>query len=84
LGSLPVALTNKLFTSPSGRIFECRGIATAVPIIIDKIEVRLDIHIYPIINFDLLLGHQLEEHFGTSQRSIDEKLRETASATTTS
>jgi hypothetical protein len=64
-----------------GLIFECRGIATAVPIIIDKTEVRLDVHIYPIIDFNLLLGFPLEELLGTSQGSLDEKLRKTASAT---
>jgi hypothetical protein len=61
LGDMPLATTDKLFTSPSGLIFECRGIATAVPFIIDKTEVRLDVHICPIIEFNLLLGHPLEE-----------------------
>jgi hypothetical protein len=43
--------------------------------------VRLDIHIYPIINFDLLLGFPLAELLGTSQGSLDEKFRETTSTT---
>jgi hypothetical protein len=76
LGDMPLAPTNKLFTSPSGLIFECRGIATALPIIIDKTKVGLDIHIYPIIDFDLLLGFPLEELLDTSQGILDEKLRE--------
>jgi hypothetical protein len=36
LGDMPLAPTDKLFTSPSGLIFESRGIATTVPIIIDR------------------------------------------------
>jgi hypothetical protein len=33
LGNTPLALTDRLFTCPSGHIFECCGIATVVPII---------------------------------------------------
>jgi hypothetical protein len=60
LGDMPLAPTDRLFTSPSGLIFECHRIATAMPIIMDRTEVSLDIHIYPIIDFDLLLGYPLE------------------------
>jgi hypothetical protein len=52
-----------------------------MPIIIDRTEVRLDIHIYPIIDFNLLLGFPLEELLGTPQGSLYENLSETASAT---
>jgi hypothetical protein len=38
LGDMPLAPTDKLFTNPSGLIFECHGIAIAVPIIIDRTE----------------------------------------------
>ena len=31
-----------------------------MPVKIDKIEVRLDFHVYPIIDFDLLLGSPIE------------------------
>jgi hypothetical protein len=55
-----------------------------VPITIDKIEVRLDFHIYNVIDFDPLLGYPLEKLLDASQGSIDEKLREIASATPTS
>ena len=51
-------------------------------IIIDKIEVRLDFHVYDIIDFDLLLGIPLEKLLA-SHRSLDEMLRENASATAT-
>ena len=55
--------TNKLFKSPSGRIFECSGIARAVPIKIDKTEVHLDFYIFSILEFDLLIGYPLEKLF---------------------
>ena len=36
------------------------GVASAVPITIDKIEVNLDFHIFDILDFDLLIGYPLE------------------------
>jgi hypothetical protein len=57
LGNIPLVSTNKLFKSPSKLIFECCGIARAVPIIIDKIEVFIDFHIFAILEFDLLIGY---------------------------
>ena len=60
IGSMPLDPTNTHFRSPSGLFFECRGIARAVPVKIDKIEFCLDFHIYPIVDFDLLLGSPLE------------------------
>ena len=53
-----------------------------MPITIDKIEVRLDFHIYDILDFDLLLGLPLEKLLA-SHGSLDEKLRETSLATAT-
>ena len=47
-----------------------------------KIEVRLDFYIYDILDFDLLLGLLLEKLLA-SHGSLDEKLRETGSATAT-
>ena len=61
IGSMPLDPTDRLFRSHSGLFFECRGIARVVPVKIDKIEVRLDFHVYPIIDFDLLLGSPLEK-----------------------
>jgi hypothetical protein len=58
------------------------GIARDVPITIDKIEVHLDFYIYDILDFDLLLGLPLEKLLA-SHESLDEKLRETSSATAT-
>ena len=58
------------------------GIARDVLITIDKIEVHLDFYIYFILDFDLLLGLPLEKLLA-SHGSLDEKLRETDSATAT-
>ena len=58
------------------------GITRDVPITIDKIEVHLDFYIYDILDFDLLLGLPLEKLLA-SHGSLDEKLRETGSATAT-
>jgi hypothetical protein len=57
---MPLVSTNKLFKSPLGLFFECCGIARAVQIIIDKIEVFIDFHMYAILEYDLLIGHPLE------------------------
>ena len=54
-----------------------------MPISIDKIEVHLDFQIYDILDFDLFLDYPLEKLLA-SHGSLDEKLRETVSATTTS
>ena len=59
------------------------GVASAVPLIIDKIDVNLDFHIFDILNFDLLLGSPREKLLA-SQGSLDEMLKKTASATATS
>jgi hypothetical protein len=81
LGNMLLVPTNKLFKSLSGPIFECYGIARAVPIEINKIEVCLDFHIYAILDFDLLIGYPLEKLFKekSSNGSLDEKLGKTAS-----
>ena len=57
LGDMLLVPTDKLFKSPSGLIFECYGIARAVPIEINKPEVHLDFHIYANLDFDLLIGY---------------------------
>ena len=60
IGSMIMVPTDILFKSHSKLIFEYWGITQAVPIKIDRIEVQLDFHIYPILNFDLLIGYHLE------------------------
>jgi hypothetical protein len=85
LGNMPLVLTDRLFKSPSGLIFECRGIARAMPIEIEKIKVQLDFHIYPILDFDLLVGYPLEKLLqeGASQGSFKDELQKSAFATST-
>ena len=80
---MPRLLTNKLFKSPLELFFVCCGIARAVPIIIDEIEVFIDFHIYAILEFDILIGHPLENLIQEkpSHGGLDEKLGTTASAT---
>jgi hypothetical protein len=63
LGNMPLVLTNKLFKSPSGLIFECSGIVRTMPIEINRIEVHLDFHIFAILEFDLLIGYPLDKLF---------------------
>ena len=53
-----------------------------MPLIIDKIEINLDFHIFDILDFDLLLGFLLEKLL-SSQGSLDKMLRKTSSATGT-
>nr|TKW27922.1 hypothetical protein SEVIR_3G289400v2 [Setaria viridis] len=81
LGNMPLVPTDKLLKSPSELIFECRGMAREVLIKIDKIKVHLNFHIYPILDFDLLIGLHLED---LSQGSLDKKLRKSASTSTNS
>ena len=83
VGSMPLDPTDRLFRSPSGLFFECRGIARAVPIKIDKIEVRLDFHVYPIIDFDLLIGSPFENFLQekSSQGSLGHDSGETTFTT---
>ena len=84
LGNVTLRPSDTLLKScPSGHILECRGVASAVTLIIDKIEVNLDFHIFDNLNFDLFLG-SLFEKLLVSQGSLDEMLRKTASATATS
>nr|TKW32191.1 hypothetical protein SEVIR_2G154200v2 [Setaria viridis] len=86
LGNMPLVPFDKLLESPSGLIYECRGIARVVSIKIDKIEVHLEFHIYAMLEFDLLIGYPLERlHLeDSSQGSLDKKLRKSASTTTSS
>ena len=68
IGSKPLDPTDILFRSPSGLFFECRGIARVVPTKIEKIEVKLYFHIYPILDFELLIGYPLKCFFLKNHR----------------
>ena len=50
------------------------GVASAVPVVIDKIEVNLDFHIFDILDFDLLIGYPLENFHHSPLGSLHEKL----------
>jgi hypothetical protein len=78
-----LVLTDKLFKSPLGLIFECYRIARAVPIIIDEIEVHLDFHIFAILEFELLIGYPYEKLFQEkpSHGSLSEEFGKTTFAT---
>ena len=77
--------SNTLLKScPFGHILECQGIACVVPLLVDKIKVNLDFHIFDVLDLDLLLGFPVEKLLDASRGSLDEELREAASATTIS
>ena len=83
LGNITLRPSDKLLKScPLGHILECRGVASVVPLTIDKIKVNLDFHIFDILDFDFHLGSPFEKLL-TSQGSLDKKLRKIASANVT-
>jgi hypothetical protein len=46
---------------PSDKLLKiCRGVASAVPLTLEKIEVNLDFHVFDILYFDILLDYPLE------------------------
>ena len=70
LGSVSLKPSGKLFEScPFGHILECRGVASVVPVTIDKIEDNLDFHI-----FDILIGYPLENIHHSPIGSLYEEL----------
>jgi hypothetical protein len=80
-GKLPLVSINKLFKSPPGLIFESCVIARTMPVIIDKIEIHLDFHVFAILEFDLLIGYPFEKLFQKEPRSLSEEFGKIASAT---
>ena len=73
---MPLVPINRIFKSPLGLIFECCGIASAMLIIIDEIEVFMDFDIFAILEFDLLIGYLLDKLIQEkpSYGGLDEKL----------
>ena len=83
LGSVSLKPSGKLFEScPFGHILECRGVASSVPVTIDKIKVNVDVHIFDILDFDLLIGYPLENFHHSPLGSLHEKLGGMTSAST--
>ena len=84
LGDVTLKPSDKLLKCcPFGHIIECRGVASAVLLTLDKIEVHLDFHIFDVLDFDLLIGYPLEISLTSHQGRLTGLLRETAFATTT-
>ena len=84
LGDVTLRPSDKLLKCcPFGHIIECRGVASAVLLTLDKIEVHLDFHIFDVLDFDLLIGYPLEISLTPHQGSLAGLLRETAFATAT-
>ena len=82
LGNVSLKPSGKLLEScPFGHILECRGVASIVPITIDKIEVNLDFHIFDVLDFDLLIGYPPDNLHHTPLGSLFEKLGKMTSAT---
>jgi len=83
LSNMPLVPTNRLFKTSMGLIIECCGIVRAVPIKIDEIEVFIDFHFFTILEFELLIGHPLDNFFQEkpSHGSLSEELGKTTSAT---
>jgi hypothetical protein len=83
LGNVMLRPSHKLLKSClSGCILECRGVACVVPLLVDKIKVNLDFHVFDVLDLDLLLGSHIEKLLDASRGSLDKKLREAISATT--
>jgi hypothetical protein len=86
LGGVILEPSDKLLRRcPHGHLLKCRGggVAEAVPITIDKVNVHLEIHIFDILDFDLFLGYPIKQIVDASQGSLEAKLREITFAATT-
>ena len=71
LGDVTLRSSDKLLKCcPFGHIIECRGVASAVLLTLDKIEVHLDFHIFDVLDFDLLIGYPLEISLTSHQGSL--------------
>ena len=82
LGSVSLKPSGKLLKScPEGHILECRGVASAVPISMNKMEVNLDFYIFDTLDFDLLIGYPLENLHHLPLRSLHEQLGNSTFAT---
>jgi hypothetical protein len=63
LGNVTLKSFDKLLKSClSGHILECQGVACVVPLLVDKIKVNLDFHVFNVLDPDLLLGSEDQEH----------------------
>ena len=85
LGDVTLKPSDKLLKCcPFGHIIACRGVASAVLLTLDKIEVHLYFHLFDVLDFDLLIGYPLQNSLTSLQGSLAGLLREIAFATATS
>jgi hypothetical protein len=83
LGNMMLRPSDKLLKSCLfGHILKCQGVACAVPLLVDKIKVNLDFHIFDVLDLDLLLGSHIEKLLDAPRGSLDKKLWETVFAIT--
>jgi hypothetical protein len=62
LGNVMLRPSDKLLKSCFSRhILECWGLACVVPLLVNKIKVNLDFHIFDVLDLDLLLGSPIEK-----------------------
>lgn len=60
LNDVPLAPTTKAFKCPSGPIIEGCGILQHVNVLTSDTEVILDLHVFDVLDFDLLIGVPIE------------------------
>jgi hypothetical protein len=60
LKDMPLAPTTKLLKSLSGRVIPSLGILCALPIFINGTRVLLNFYIFDVVEFDVLIGQQIE------------------------
>jgi hypothetical protein len=62
LGNVMVRPSDKLLKScPFRHILECRGVACVVSLLVDKIKLNIDFHIFDVLDLDLLLGSPVDK-----------------------
>jgi hypothetical protein len=75
LKDIPLAPTNKLLKSLSGRIIPSSGILCALPIYVNDFRVRLNFYIFDVWGFDVLIGEPIERLIQEGQtRKINVRL----------
>jgi hypothetical protein len=83
LGNVTLRPSDKLLRVVSPYTFLSVGwVACVVPLLLDKIKVNLDFHIFDVLDLDLLRGSPTEKLLNASRGSLDKELREAVSTTT--
>jgi hypothetical protein len=75
LGNVMLRPSDKFIKScPSRHILEYQGVPYVVPILVDKIKVNLDFHVFDVHDLDLLLSSHIGKLLYASRGSLDKKL----------